>query len=150
MPRKKGTPNTPQITIDEINKKHKNGSSLRELAIEYGKPFKTIKNTITRENNKKRRRKSGQLPKPRERKAAVALQEYKYENNRLRTRVCYTYPSSVTSTITASLHTKWVQRRPSDLCWIQFERPREKKRSPQSCNSTVIKGFNTPQTHILT
>ena len=84
MPRKKGTLNTPQIIIDEINKKHKNGSSLRELSIEYEKPFKTIKNMIARENNKKRRRESGQLPKPRGHKAAVTLQEYKYENNRLR------------------------------------------------------------------
>ena len=84
MPRKKGTPNTPQIIIDEINKKHKNGSSLRELAIEYGKPFKTIGNMVTRENNKKRRRESGQPPKPRKRKVAVTLQEYKCENRRLR------------------------------------------------------------------
>ena len=65
MPRKTGTPNTPQIIIDEINKKHKNGRSLRELAIEYEKPFKTIGNMTTRENNKKRRRESGQPPKTR-------------------------------------------------------------------------------------
>ena len=43
MPRKKGTPNTPQIIIDEINKKHKNGRSLRELAIEYGNPSRQSK-----------------------------------------------------------------------------------------------------------
>ena len=84
MPRKTGTPNTPQIIIDEINKKHKNRRSLRELAIEYEKPFKTIGNMTTRENNKKRRRESGQPPKTRGRKAAVTLQEYKYENKRLR------------------------------------------------------------------
>ena len=40
---------------------------------------------ITRENNKKRRQEFGLPPKKqRGRKAAVTLQEYKYENKRLR------------------------------------------------------------------
>jgi hypothetical protein len=85
MPRKKGTPNTAQVVIDEIIAKHSDGKNNRELSMEYGKPFKTIRNMITRENNKKRRVEKGMiLRKQRGRKPAVTLQEYKYENKRLR------------------------------------------------------------------
>lgn len=85
MPRKKGTLNTAQEIIDEIILKHKKGVSSPELAREYGKPFRTITNMVTRENNKKRRREAGLAPmKQRGRKAAVTLQEYKYENKRLK------------------------------------------------------------------
>ena len=85
MPRKKGTPNSPQAIIDEMLVKHEAGTSVRELSIEYGKPFKTIKNTITRENNKKRRTEAGLAPKKeRGRKPAVTLADYKYENKRLK------------------------------------------------------------------
>ena len=84
MSREKGTRNVPQAIIDEIVAKHKAGSSRRELAKEYGKPFKTVKNMITRENSKARRENFG-LPKAKKRgrKPAVSLQEYKYENRRL-------------------------------------------------------------------
>ena len=84
MSRKKGTPNTPQIIINEIIEKHAEGSSVKELASAYRKPFKTIKNMITRENRKKDRQKAGLLPKQRGRKVPVSLQEYKYENKRLK------------------------------------------------------------------
>ena len=81
MPRRKGTPNTPQEIIDEIVRKHQGGATIRELASKYDKPFKTIKNMCTRENNKKR---NIDIPKSRGRKPAKTLQEYKYENKRLK------------------------------------------------------------------
>ena len=82
---KKGTLNTPQSIIDEIVAKHRNGATVRSLSEEYSKPFKTIKNMCTRENSKERRKEAGLLPtKQRGRKAAVSLQEYKYENKRLK------------------------------------------------------------------
>ena len=84
MPRQKGTPNTPQAIIDEIIEKHRKGKPLRELVVEYEKPFKTIKNMVTRENNKKLKQSVGVFPnKQRGRKPAVTLAEYKYENKRL-------------------------------------------------------------------
>jgi transposase len=85
MAREKGTPNTPQAIIDEIVRKHEGGLSRKALAEEYGKPFKTIKNMLTRERNKKRQGSIGVFPgKQRGRKPAVTLQEYKYENKRLK------------------------------------------------------------------
>jgi len=84
MSRKKGTPNTPQSIIDEIVRKHSEGQTKRELSEEYGKPFKTIRNMCTRENNKKRHQEAGLIPQKRGRKAAVTLAEYKYENERLK------------------------------------------------------------------
>ena len=85
MHRKTGTKNTPQVIIDEIVEKHRNGKTKKELSTEYGKPLKTIGNMITRENNKKRRQEFG-LPfqKQRGSKVTITLQEYKYENKRLR------------------------------------------------------------------
>ncbi len=84
MSREKGTLNTPQDIIDEIVAKHKAGATRRELAEKYGKPYKTIKNMCTRENNKAHRKEAGVLPKTRGRKSAVSLQEYEYENKRLK------------------------------------------------------------------
>lgn len=84
MPREKGTPNTSPEIIGEIIAKHKAGATRKELAEEYGKPFKTIKAMIRRENIKVRCQAKGMLPKTRGRKAAVSLEEYKYENKRLR------------------------------------------------------------------
>ena len=85
MPRQKGTPNTPQVIIDEIVEKHLNGKSIRELATEYEKPFKTTRNMTWRENRKKRKQSTRVCPrKQRGRKPAVTLAEYKYENKRLR------------------------------------------------------------------
>lgn len=46
MSRKAGTPNTLQIIIDEIVRKHQNGVTVCELATEYRKPIKKIKNMI--------------------------------------------------------------------------------------------------------
>lgn len=84
MSRGKGTPSTPQSITDEIVTRHKAGVTRRELAEEYRKPYKTIKNMITRENNKARRAEFGLPPeKKRGRKPAVTIQEYKYENQRL-------------------------------------------------------------------
>lgn len=82
MPRQKGTLNTPQVIIDEIVKRHHEGETLKSLATEYKKPFKTIRNMCTRKNNKLRNFK---VPKQRGRKPAKTLQEYKYENKRLKT-----------------------------------------------------------------
>jgi hypothetical protein len=85
MRRQKGTVNIPRNIIDEIMSKHAAGASSRELAEEYGKPLKTIRNMVTRENNKKRRLESEQsIPKFQVQKPAVTLQEYKDENKRLK------------------------------------------------------------------
>lgn len=84
MPRKVGTPNTPQGIIDEIVARHHVGITVKELAQEYKKPFKTIKNMCTRENNKARKKEQGVTPRKRGRKPAVSLQGYKYENRRLK------------------------------------------------------------------
>ena len=83
MPRSKGTKNTAPNIIKEIVEKHKQGVTLRQLSQEYNKPYKTIKNMVTRENNKLKK-KELHIPKPRGRKPAKTLQEYKYENKRLK------------------------------------------------------------------
>ena len=84
MHRQKGTPSIPQTVKDEIVRKHREGMSVRELAREYGKTFKTIKGLLYRENRKEREFK---VPKQRGRKPAKTLQEYKYENKRLKMEV---------------------------------------------------------------
>lgn len=83
MPCRKGTKQTPQIIIDEILREHQNGVSAKELSVKYDKPFKTIKNMITRENLKKRNLQKGILPKRvgRPRKSFLSLEE---ENARLK------------------------------------------------------------------
>jgi hypothetical protein len=73
MPRQKGTPNTPQSIIDEIVSRHVAGATKRELAAEYEKPFKTIKNMIVRENNKQRREELCLLPRQRGRPRKAKL-----------------------------------------------------------------------------
>lgn len=55
MPCRKGTKQTPQAIVELILKEHAEGVSVRELAKKHQKPFKTIKNMVTRENNKKRK-----------------------------------------------------------------------------------------------
>ena len=77
----KGTLNMPQKIIDEIVRKYHEGESIKSLAEKYNKPFKTIKNMCTRENNKLR---NFNVPKQRGRKPAKTLQEYKHENKRLK------------------------------------------------------------------
>ena len=84
MHRQKGTPNIPQAMKDEIVRKHQEGMSIQALAQEYGKTFKTIKGLLYRENRKKR---EFNVPKQRGRKPAKTLQEYKYENKRLKMEV---------------------------------------------------------------
>ena len=79
MHRQKGTPNIPQAIKEEIVCKHKQGATVRELANEYGKTYKTVKGLLYRENLKRKR-----VPRQQGRKSAVTLQEYKYECNRLR------------------------------------------------------------------
>ena len=85
MHRKKGTLNTPQTIIDEIVVRHRTGITIRELAEGYNKSYKTIKSMLYRETCKERRKEAGLTPtKQRGQKAAVSLQEYKYENKRLK------------------------------------------------------------------
>ncbi len=84
MSRKKGTPNSPASIISEIIQQHIDGVSVRELAKIHDKPFWTIKNMIRRERQKTNLQANGLPPKQRGRKAAVTLQEYKYECKRLR------------------------------------------------------------------
>lgn len=85
MHRKKGTRNTPQSIIDEIIAKHNAGITVNELSQEYSKTYYTIKSMIKRENRKFRQIETGTVPhKQRGRRPAVTLQEYKYENKRLK------------------------------------------------------------------
>lgn len=60
---KKGTRNTPQAIIDEIIRKHKEGTTRKELAEFYEKPFDTIKSMIKRENEKQRKLDAGLMLK---------------------------------------------------------------------------------------
>ncbi|MGX8700328.1 hypothetical protein [Caproiciproducens sp.] len=81
MHRRKGTRNASAEIIQEIMAKHELGATRKELAEEYGMPFKTIKSMIWRENRKARQQAEGLEPtKTRGRKPAVTLAEYKYEN----------------------------------------------------------------------
>lgn len=50
MRRQKGTPNIPQAIKEGIVCKHKQGATVRELANEYGKTYKTVKELLYREN----------------------------------------------------------------------------------------------------
>lgn len=86
MHREKGTPNTPQAVIEQIVRRHHAGETIRALSDEYGKPYKTVRNMVYREGRKKREAEKGKLPgeRKRGRKPAVTLQEYKYENKRLK------------------------------------------------------------------
>jgi transposase len=86
MHRQKGTKNAPQSIIDEIVRRHQEGTTVKDLAEIYKKSFKTIKNMVYREGRKQRGLEKGKLPgeRKRGRKPAVTLQEYKYENKRLK------------------------------------------------------------------
>jgi hypothetical protein len=72
---------TVNMDVAEDDEEIPEGATLKSLASEYKKPFKTIRNMCTRENNKLR---NFNIPKQRGRKPAKTLQEYKYENKRLR------------------------------------------------------------------
>jgi hypothetical protein len=61
------------------------GKTQREVAQELGfKDKQVIKEFVKRERRKEARQQAGIHPKTRGRKAAVTLQEYQYENNRLK------------------------------------------------------------------
>lgn len=60
------------------------GKTRREIADELGLNLIQIKNWINRQNRKSDQEKSGLPPKSRGRKPAITLQEYKYENKRLK------------------------------------------------------------------
>ena len=60
------------------------GKTRREIADELGLNKIQIKNWINRHNKEADREEAGLLPKRRGRKPAVTLQEYKYENKRLK------------------------------------------------------------------
>lgn len=60
------------------------GKTRREIADELGLNKIQIKNWINRYNKKAGREEAGLSPKRRGRKPAVTLQEYKYENKRLK------------------------------------------------------------------
>ncbi len=82
MHRQKGTQNIPPEIVHEIITRHRAGETVRELMDVYGKSYYTIRNIIKRENKKN---KSAEISKKfRGRKPAVTLQEYKYENKRLK------------------------------------------------------------------
>jgi len=86
MHRQKGTRNTAQTIIEEImRRRQETGVSVLQLAEEYGKPYETIRSMIVRENKKNRDAQIGKFPnKQRTRKQPTTLQEYKYENKRLK------------------------------------------------------------------
>ena len=60
------------------------GKTRREIADELGLSKIQIKNWINRHNKEVDREEAGLSPKKRGRKPAVTLQEYKYENKRLK------------------------------------------------------------------
>ena len=60
------------------------GKTRREIANELGLKKIQIKSWINRHNKKVDRKEAGLPPKRRGRKPAVTLQEYKYENKRLK------------------------------------------------------------------
>ena len=66
MPREKGKQNTPQSIIDDMMRMHnETGVTVRELSKIYKMPFKSVKNMVTRENNKRRRAEAGIEPRRR-------------------------------------------------------------------------------------
>jgi hypothetical protein len=61
------------------------GKTQREIARELGFTSKeVIKEFVKRERRKEAKKQAGIMPKTRGRKAAITLQEYKYENKRLK------------------------------------------------------------------
>lgn len=68
----------------EIRKLRTAGKTRKEIGDELGLTKTQIKNWINRDNKATARRAAGIVPKVRGRKAATTLQEYKYENQRLK------------------------------------------------------------------
>ena len=58
------------------------------------------------------------------------------------------FPLFVISMTIVSLHTRRVLNRISISCSLRSEQPRERKRSPGACTSTVTKAFSTPRKRI--
>ena len=68
----------------EIIRMRTAGKTRQEIADALGLEKVQIKNWINRSNKEQAKEASGVLPKQRGRKAATTLQEYKYENGRLK------------------------------------------------------------------
>ena len=69
---------------EKIREMRTQGKTRQEIADELGLTKQQIKNWIWRSNRKAAREAAGIPPKQRGRKAAVTLEEYKYENKRLK------------------------------------------------------------------
>ena len=69
----------------EIYEMKAEGKTNKEIAQHYGfDNVRVVKNLINRHNRSQSNLKIGNVPKQRGRKPAITLQEYKYENKRLR------------------------------------------------------------------
>lgn len=68
----------------EIMNMREAGKTRQEIANSLGLEKEQIKNWISRNNRAQAMKAAGVPPKQRGRKAAVTLQEYKYENTRLK------------------------------------------------------------------
>jgi len=85
MSRKKGKQNTPQSIIDDMMRMHNEaGVTVRELSNAYKMPFKSVKNMVTRENNKKRRMEAGLEPRKRGRPSKRHPQTEKEKDNEIK------------------------------------------------------------------
>lgn len=74
-----------QIRKELIEEMLAKGKTQREIAQELGFTSKeVIKEFVKRERRKEAKQQAGIIPKTRGRKAAITLQEYKYENKRLK------------------------------------------------------------------
>ena len=78
MAGKKGMQKYPSSIREEVTKKQREGQSVKSLSKEYGISRYAIQSWCGLHPKKQN------LPKQRERKPAVTLQEFKYENKRLR------------------------------------------------------------------
>lgn len=74
MHRGKGKKNNPKEIVKEIMQMHyEKGITTKEIAVRLCMPYKTVKNTITRENNKKKDHSALKIPlhRGRPRKAPI-------------------------------------------------------------------------------
>ena len=78
MAGKKGMKKYPESIRNEIRQKQENGQSVKSLSKEYGISRWAIQTWCGLSKDYER------VPKPRGRKPAKTLQEYKYENKRLK------------------------------------------------------------------
>lgn len=73
-----------QAEAERIQEMRKSGKTQREIAEALGMTKAQIKGWIKRDRRKAAREAAGIPPKSRGRNAVVSLQEYKYENKRLK------------------------------------------------------------------